>query len=384
MRIDKTRRHEQARRIDHPCRRGAGQARANLGDTPPLDRHIGDPRGPGFRVDHGPVDDQQRVHGPRVASCGSVGPWAPPHHGVPHAAGSLHERRQHLACQSMDRLVHRAADRGGISVDFDRHGAGPPGDLDEPRRRVDHRARPDGEEQLAGAARVEGRFDRGGGERLAEPDHIGSEQPPVGRPHGQLRQRHGQVCVLPSRPHAPPLNDVPMEFDDRGAPGSLVQPVDVLREQREPTATRGHQALHRRQGQMAWVRLSLEALGPPEVVPPAHGLGVGGEGLRGGERSEIERCPQPLELVTVGRDAALGRDAGTRDRHHPRCRSQPISDPGHLPRPGARPIRGGIRLWSPITHARPSSGSAQVYIARGTHLPVPNHRSAAPWRVNRA
>jgi hypothetical protein len=122
---------------------------------------------------------------------------------------------------------------------------------------------------------------------------------------------------------------------------ALVEPVDVLRDQRD-ALSRAHPL---RERVMRGVRLGIADDLPAPVVPFPHELRIGGESARAGERLGAEASPQSAR-------AAKGRNAGRR-RH---ARAGEHGD--------ARGAVKAIGEWGEIDHAE-RSGAALNARARG-------------------
>ena len=86
---------------------------------------------------------------------------------------------------------------------------------------------------------------------------------------------------------APERHDAAVQMDDVGAPGPLVQVVDILRDDPNRSTPRPL-----RQGDVAGIRLRGPDQPDPPEVPAPDQLGVGRPARRAGQRHRVEALPQ--------------------------------------------------------------------------------------------
>ena len=146
-----------------------------------------------------------------------------------HRGGSATSAARAMATSTSDRCCSR-----WLGIDFNGPRAACPCFVQQPRRGIDQARRSNREEHLA----VRGdhrRLRRAGWNRFAEPDDGRSRKRTARLADRSERERHRQVFpFLPaagSRALEPP--DRPVVTDDGAGAGALVQPVHVLRDQRE-------------------------------------------------------------------------------------------------------------------------------------------------------
>ena len=98
-----------------------------------------------------------------------------------------------------------------------------------------------------------------------------------------------------------------MEFDDIVRARTLMQPIDILRNQREVR----HAALQFGERRMAGIRLRRTHAFAPPFVPVPYQRRIALERLGRRQFFRTEACPQSGLCFTEGRDTAFGAYAGT-------------------------------------------------------------------------
>jgi len=97
-----------------------------------------------------------------------------------------------------------------------------------------------------------------------------------------------------------------VELDHLTAARALVQPIDILGDERDPRAL-----LQVGQRPVGRVRLGGRDQPAPPVVPAPDQFGIAGESRRRGQVLGSIAAPQRVGAAPEGRDAAAGRDAGS-------------------------------------------------------------------------
>lgn len=169
----------------------------------------------------------------------------------------------------------------------------------------------DHQHRVAGIRGALGGIERRQGQRLAEPDHAGPNQVAALGAARWLggRRPFGVAGHGPRAPAQPAiLQDVAVQADGAGVAGTLVQVVDVLADDGQPTRMASLEVGQRAVPRIRLRRANAEAaLGVPGPDP----CRVGHEAFLAGQLGRIETRPQARHRIAEGRDAALGAHART-------------------------------------------------------------------------
>ena len=131
--------------------------------------------------------------------------------------------------------------------------------------------------------------------------------------------------------------------------GALVQVVDVLGDERQPTAAALEVRLQSCEGRMRRVRLGRERVAAALVVEVLHRLRIASEGFGRGELHGIELRPEAGPgPVAEGAHAALGRNAGAGQDDDVHVSESPLASRHHQRPAGAS---------NPIARFREKSGA---------------------------
>src|SRR4029079_1776931 len=221
---------------------------------------------------------------------------------------SLVHLGQHLARRAAQTVLEHLADRRVLEVDLDAGRAAAHGDARQVRGRVDHARGADAEDQVR---RLEA-CDRARHHRLiehvAEPHDVG----PQVRSARALARRHraarvGAHRALAVAAHAPQRA---VQLDHVAAARARVQAVDVLGDDRRRRLLR----LDLGDDAVAGVGLARADRLAPDVVEVPHLLRIALERRLTGVLAIIVLMPGTA-LSAIGRNTALGRQAGTGEEH---------------------------------------------------------------------
>src|SRR5690606_25963159 len=143
---------------------------------------------------------------------------------------------------------------------------------------------------------------------LTEPDHAWAQLPRAMHATWRLQAATGIRLVghaqgLTRFTAATPASrsmQAAVKMDDVGVSGALVQIVDILGHQGEP----GYESRQFGDRPVRRVRLRLQYLHPPPLIPAPDQRRVLAKGIRCSQRSGIEALPETGERVAKGRDAA--------------------------------------------------------------------------------
>jgi len=86
----------------------------------------------------------------------------------------------------------------------------------------------------------------------------------------------------------------------------LVQPIYVLRQQREAAILRREIFPQHRQSQMRRVWFCRRTFLAPPIVPATHRLRIAGKRFRRRKLARIKLCPQSFHRIAERRNAAFG------------------------------------------------------------------------------
>ena len=222
--------------------------------------------------------------------------------------------REDLGRLAVVRFMGERGQGRGLEVDLDHVGPPPPGNRRQRGRGLNHHRGADHEEHVATLREIGCLLQGLRRQRLAEPDHVGPEQPAA--PASGRKGLQGHLVVLRDPPlveaaHAPQIS---VQLHQPDAPRQAVQPIHVLRDQQEL----GRAALQEGDGPMRRVGLAPGDELPPGIVPFPHQLGIPVERLGGRQILGPELAPQPAGPSKRRHPALGGHPGAGQDRHPPR------------------------------------------------------------------
>ena len=248
-----------------------------------------------------------------------------------------HQRRQQLRRLAAQHGMGRAIQFGGLGIEDHHARAGAPRRVRQPGRRIDQARGADHQHERAAPGLALGRIQHGRRQHFAEPHHAGTQQITAASAARRTAGLGAGQLATGSRGVEPEVfEQVAVQRQHAGAAGTLVQPVDVLGDQRQPP---GPALRESRQRKVPGIRGHLGNHLAAERIPVPHPLRVGAESVLGGEFFRLELGPEAGLRVAERGHARLGADARAGQQRHAARLGQPLAHGGEVRDHRRVPIR---------------------------------------------